>query len=80
MMNGGSPPCVYLELKGAQTKQLEGIEAGTGVKVMLQGKVVSVTERDIDGRYSGTLEVEYSRMQVIPESNQFADLIEDNYD
>lgn len=80
MMNGGGPPCVYLDLKGSQTKQLEGVEVGTGVKIVLQGKVISVTERDVDGRYSGTLEVEYSRMRVIPESNEFGELVEDDDD
>lgn len=80
MIGGASTPCVYLDLKGSQTKQLEGVEAGTGVKVVLVGKVVSVTERDMDGRYSGTLEVEYSRLRVIPESNEFGELVEDDDD
>ncbi len=80
MLNGASTPCVYLDLKGAQTKQLEGVEAGTGVKVVLVGKVTSVTERDEDGRYTGSLAVEYSRLQIIPEDNEFADLVEEDYD
>lgn len=80
MLNGGGPPCVYLDLKGSQTKQLEGVEVGAGVKVVLVGKVVSVTERDNDGRYSGTLEVEYSRMKVLPEDNEFGKLVSDDDD
>ena len=78
MLNGGGPPCVYLQLKGSQTKQLEDVEPGSGVKVVLTGKVVSVTERDEDGRYSGTLEVEYSRMKILPEDNEFGKLVADD--
>jgi hypothetical protein len=80
MQYGASTPCVYLDLKGAQTKQLDGVEAGTGVKVVLVGKVKSVTERADGERYTGSLEVEYSRLTIIPESNEFGDLVEDDDD
>lgn len=76
--SGASLPTVYLDFKGSQMKQMEGVEAGTGVKIVLKGKVISVTERDDDGVYSGTLSVEYSRLAVQPESNEFAALVSED--
>jgi DUF917 family protein len=75
--DGLSIPTVHLELRGAQTKQLDKVEAGATVEVVLKGKVVSVTERDEEGVYSGSCCIEYTRLKLLPD-NEFSELVEDD--
>lgn len=74
---------VFLELPADAVKSIRGTKVGTPVRVMIQGKLASFTERkpemgDISEGTVGSVSVEYSKIHFIENENEFLDLVDDD--
>jgi hypothetical protein len=78
VMESESPePEVHINLLGKQTNQLDEIEVGSGVRIVIEGKVSSYGEEQYGGNLSGHVCVKSYRIRVIPTDNQFEELVEE---
>lgn len=68
---------MHLSLEGSQLKQLDKVDLGEGVRVVIEGVVTSWGENEYDGRVQGHICVEYTRMRLVPTDNEFSRLVED---
>lgn len=65
---GSNPPTVTIDLLPKDVQQIRGYKPGDGVKVVLHGEVVEVSEREPDtsfpGSFAGTLRIEIDKVDV----------------
>lgn len=68
-LEGAAPnqnnPIVCLDVSKADLGELAGLEPGAAVKIVLIGKVVSVTKRQDDQGKTGTIFLEYKDLEVM---------------
>ena len=57
-------PTVYLDVSKTDIGELKGLEPGAAVKIVLIGKVISVSKRQDDQGKTGTITLEYKDLEV----------------
>lgn len=76
-----NPPQATIDVSEKHVEELNDLEPGDAVRVVLEGKVVEVSQRepnaDIPG-FSGMLRLEFRRLRVGKQDNSFAELLEDD--
>lgn len=74
-----NPPVVWIDFSKSNLGEIKGVEVGEFVKVVLIGKVQSVTTRQDDQGKMGTLSLEYRSVDVADApKNDFEALSEDD--
>ena len=74
-------PIVTIDIRRKDLSALDGLEPGDAVRVILEGKVVEVSQREPDMSYpgySGMLRVEVKSANARKVDNAFAELVDED--
>lgn len=72
-------PTVYVDLSKSDVGELKGVSIGDKVRVIVTGKVLSISQRADDGGKTGSISIESKDVQVKDAPNgEFEKLAEDD--